>query len=99
MAPLVAGTLIATPYLYMYDVVVLAVAAAFVIRYALERGFAASEIAGVAAGGVLILIYPYVKTQTGLAAVLIVMLLVAQRALADGCFTLQAPRPVPAARS
>ncbi len=84
----------------MYDVVVLAVAVAFVIRHALERGFAANEIAGLAAGGVLILIYPYVKTQTGLAAVLIVMLLTAQRALTDGVTPpAQQPVPAPAAQS
>ncbi len=100
-AALAAGALVATPYLYMYDVVVLAVAVAFLIRYALEHGFTASEIAGLTAGGALILIYPYVKTQTGLAAVLVVLLLVAQRAHADGRLTLRAPRqaPAPAARS
>ena len=33
--------------------------------------------------GALILMFPYVKTQVGLAAVLIVMALVAQRVLSD----------------
>ena len=95
-AALAAGALLATPYLYMYDVVVLAVAVAFLIRHALARGFSASEIAGLAAGGALILIYPYVKSQTGLAAVLLVILLVAQRALADARPTPPAPRQAPA---
>ncbi len=102
-AALAAAALIATPYLYMYDVVVLAVAVAFLLRYALARGFTASEIAGLATAGAFILIFPYVKTQTGLAAVLIVMALVVQRALADGCFIPPAPRqvqaPAPAVRS
>jgi arabinofuranan 3-O-arabinosyltransferase len=80
-AGLAAGSLLATPYLYMYDLVVLAVAVAFLLRYALARGFSATGIAGLGAAGVLILIYPYVKTQVGLAAVLIVLALVAQRAL------------------
>jgi glycosyl transferase family 87 len=95
-AALAAGALLATPYLYMYDVVVLAVAVAFFIRHALARGFSAIEIAGLAAGGELILIYPYVKSQTGLGAVLLVMLLVAQRALADARPIPQAPRQAPA---
>jgi len=82
-AALAAGALVATPYLYMYDLVALAVAVAFLLRFALDRGFAASEIAGLAGAGALILIYPYVKTQVGLAAVLIVLVLVAQRALAE----------------
>jgi arabinofuranan 3-O-arabinosyltransferase len=82
-AVLAAGALLATPYVYMYDLVVLAVAVAFLLRFALERGFSAAETAGLAAAGVLILIYPYVKTQAGLAAVLIVTIAVAQRALAE----------------
>jgi arabinofuranan 3-O-arabinosyltransferase len=86
-AALAAGTLLATPYLYMYDVVVLAVAVAFLLRHALARGFTGCDIAGLAAGAVLILIYPFVKTQTGLAAVLIVIALVAWRAHSAGTAT------------
>jgi arabinofuranan 3-O-arabinosyltransferase len=83
-AALVAATLLATPYLFMYDVVVLAVAVAFLLRLALARDFLDRvEIAGLSLGGVLILIYPYVKTHVGLAAVIIVMVLVARRALAQ----------------
>jgi arabinofuranan 3-O-arabinosyltransferase len=80
-AGLAAGSLLATPYLYMYDLVVLAVAVAFLLRYALPRGVSASTAAALGAAGALILIYPYVKTQVGLAAVLIVLVLVAQCAL------------------
>jgi len=78
-AALAAGALIATPYLYMYDLVVLAVAVAFLLRFALARGFTANDIVGLVAAGALILGYPYVKTQTGLAAVLIVLALTALR--------------------
>jgi len=86
-AALAACTLVVTPYVYMYDLVVLAVAVAYLLRFALERGFATSEIAGLACAFVLILIYPYVETQVGLAAVLIVLALIAQRALrANGRF-------------
>lgn len=82
-AALAGGTLLATPYLYMYDVVVLAVAVAFLLRFALSRGFEAIEIAGLACACALILIFPYVQTQVGLAAVVIVLFLLARRTLAE----------------
>jgi arabinofuranan 3-O-arabinosyltransferase len=81
-AALAAGTLLVTPYVYMYDLVVLAVAVAFVLRHGLERSLAAIEAAALAAAGMLILIFPYVKTQVGLAAVAIVMTLIVRRAIA-----------------
>jgi arabinofuranan 3-O-arabinosyltransferase len=83
-AALAAGALLATPYLFMYDLVVLAVAAAFLLRLALAREFLSRiEIAALAAAGALILIYPYVKTNVGLAAVAIVMVLVVHRAFTE----------------
>jgi hypothetical protein len=60
---------------------VLAIAVAFLLRFALARGFLTSEIAGLCCAGALILIFPFVKTQVGLAAVLIVMTLAALRAI------------------
>jgi arabinofuranan 3-O-arabinosyltransferase len=82
-AALAAGTLVVTPYLYMYDLAILAVAVAFLLRFALERGFHNGELFALAVAGALILIFPYVKTQVGLAAVLIVLVIVAQRATAE----------------
>jgi hypothetical protein len=83
-AALAAGALLATPYLFMYDLVVLAVAVAFLLRLALAREFLTGiESAALATAGALILIYPYVKTQVGLAAVVIVMALVVHRAFAQ----------------
>jgi arabinofuranan 3-O-arabinosyltransferase len=82
-AALAAGALLATPYLFMYDLVVLAVAVAFLLRLALAREFLTGiESAALAAAGALILIYPYVKTHVGLAAVVIVMALIVHRAAA-----------------
>jgi arabinofuranan 3-O-arabinosyltransferase len=83
-AALATGTLLVTPYVYMYDVVVLGVAVAFLLRLALQRGVLASEAAGLAVAGVLILIFPFVKTQVGLAAILIVMMLIVHRAVTVG---------------
>jgi arabinofuranan 3-O-arabinosyltransferase len=79
-AALACGALLATPYLYMYDVVVLAVAVAFLLRFSMQRGLNVSDPVGLGAAGALILSFPYAKTQVGLAAVLIVLSLIAQRA-------------------
>jgi len=92
-AALAAGALLATPYLFMYDLVVLAVAVAFLLRFALARDFLSRiEIAALAAAGALILIYPYVKTNVGLAAVAIVMGLIVHRAFAEARPALAAMR-------
>jgi arabinofuranan 3-O-arabinosyltransferase len=89
-AALAAATLVVTPYLYMYDLVVLGVAVAFLLRFALERGVGATDVIGLGTAGALILIFPYVKTQLGLAAVLIVLALVAQHVCSQA-------RPIPPA--
>lgn len=78
-AGLVTLALIATPYLYIYDLVVLAVAIAFLLRYALRHGLLTAEAAGLALIAGLLLAYPYVKTQVGLGAALVVCALIAWR--------------------
>jgi len=82
-AGLAAGALLATPYIYIYDLVVLAVAVAFLLRLALRRGFSAVDVGALGAAGLLILSFPYVQTQVGLAAVIVVAVLVVQRAFAE----------------
>jgi len=82
-AALAAGALLATPYIYMYDLVVLAVAVAFLLRLALRRGFSAVDVGALGAAGLLILSFPYVQTQVGLAAVIVVAGLVVERAFAE----------------
>jgi hypothetical protein len=82
-AALAAGALIATPYVFTYDLAVLAVAVAFLLRFLLARGFWPSEIVGLTVAGILILAFPYVTGQVGLAAVLIVFAMAARRALAE----------------
>jgi len=79
-AALAAATLLATPYLYMYDLPTLGVAVAFLLRLALRNGFSTIETAALAAAGALILIYPYVETHVGFAAASIVMAVVVRRA-------------------
>jgi len=82
-AALAAGALIATPYVFTYDLVVLAVSVAFLLRFLLVRGFWPSEAVGMIAAGILILTFPYQTGQVGLAAVLIIFAMAARRALAE----------------
>ncbi len=79
-AALACGALLATPYVYMYDLVVLAVAVAFLLRDGLQRGFSSVDATALIAAAALILVFPYAPTQVGLAAVLIVSALAAFRA-------------------
>ena len=80
-AALAVGTVLVTPYVFAYDLVVLAVPVAFLLRIGLAHGFKRLEAYALAAAGALLLIYIVATTQVGLAASLIVALLVAWRAL------------------
>ena len=80
-AALGVGAMLATPYLYTYDLVVLAVPLAFLFRLGRARGFLAHEMAGIGLACLLILIFPFVKAPVGFAAVLVVAALIGHRAL------------------
>jgi glycosyl transferase family 87 len=91
-AALVAGTLLTSPYLFLYDLAVLAVAMAFLLRAARDEGPASIEWFGLLAASLLILAFPLrvnlvilvlplVKAPVGFVANLIVVLLIARRAL------------------
>ena len=73
-AVLGTGALLATPYLYTYDLAVLAVPLAFLFRLGRARGFLPNELAGIGVACLLILIFilPAVKVPVGLVAVVIV---------------------------
>jgi hypothetical protein len=78
-AALAAGTLLATPYLAIYDMMVLAIPVAFLVRIGLKTGFRGYELP--ALGGALVLIACYfTATPTGLGATLIVSILILGRA-------------------
>jgi len=81
-AALGTAAMLATPYLYVYDLVVLAVPLAFLFRLGRQRGFLPREATGIGAACLLILIFPFVKVPVGFAAVLVVATLIARRALA-----------------
>lgn len=82
-AALAAGTLLAAPYVYLYDVVVLAIAAAFFVRLAVATGFRRHEPGALAAAALLQSSFPFVDAPVALAATLIVTLLVVLRAWPD----------------
>jgi arabinofuranan 3-O-arabinosyltransferase len=77
-----AGAMLATPYLYTYDLVVLAIPLAFLFRLGRRGGFLPHELSGIGLACLLILIFPVVAVPVGLPAVLIVAALIARRALA-----------------
>jgi hypothetical protein len=80
-AALATAALLATPYLYTYDLVALVVPVAFLLRAALAGSFLRGEAAGLATVCALLLSFPYTQTHVGLAASVIVALLIARRVL------------------
>jgi arabinofuranan 3-O-arabinosyltransferase len=81
-AALGCGVLLATPYLYAYDLVVLALPLAFLFRLGRTHGFLRHELAGIGLACLLVLIFPFVKLPVGFGAVLVVAVLTARRAVA-----------------
>ncbi|HVV81094.1 MAG TPA: glycosyltransferase family 87 protein [Pseudolabrys sp.] len=79
-AALATGALLATPYLYTYDLVVLAVPLAFLYRLGRREGFLSHEPGGIALACVLIASFPFVSMPVGFFAVCTVAALVVRRA-------------------
>lgn len=73
------GVLLATPYVYLYDLAVLAVAVGFLLHGALNDDFAPGEAAGLAIGAVLMAFMPFFGVPVGLMAAAIVAALIARR--------------------
>jgi hypothetical protein len=78
-AAMATGALLATPYLFLYDLVVLAVPMAFLIRAGWTMGCLRGEMLGIGFASLLVLIFPLLTAPVGLAAILLVGLLVARR--------------------
>ena len=83
-AALAAGVLLATPYVYLYDLTALAVSAAFLMRCALATGFILGEAIGLALVTALFLIMPFLGVPIGLMTVAIIALMIARRVFAAG---------------
>jgi arabinofuranan 3-O-arabinosyltransferase len=78
-AALAVGALLITPYLFLYDVMVLAIAGAFLVRIGLRTGFLQYELPAFALVAALLMFYPLVGAPTGFAATLIVASLILRR--------------------
>ncbi|MDB5583287.1 MAG: hypothetical protein JWR80_8463 [Bradyrhizobium sp.] len=79
-AALATGTLLTTPYLFMYDMMVLAIPVAFLVRIGLARGFRAYELPALGCALALFLTFTFTGQPVGLGATLIVGALVLRRA-------------------
>jgi arabinofuranan 3-O-arabinosyltransferase len=79
-AALAAGTLLTTPYLFMYDMMVLAIPIAFLVRIGLKTGFRGYELPALGAVVALIGCYMFTGIPTGLGATLVVSALILRRA-------------------
>lgn len=79
-AGLAAGTLLATPYVYLYDSVVLAIAVAFLMRLWLAVGFRGYELAGLVVAAALMMAFPFLRMPFAFGSALIVFALVFLRA-------------------
>jgi arabinofuranan 3-O-arabinosyltransferase len=94
-AALAAATLLVTPYLFLYDEMVLAIAVAFLVRLGLDEGFERHEVQALGLVAGLLMIYPYLGAPTGFAATLVVATLIGYRAgpwwRDDGLAPLTAP--------
>src|ERR1700736_1404262 len=78
-AGLAAGALLITPYLFLYDLMVLAIAVAFLVRVGLDQGFARHDLPALGLVAILLMIYPLLGAPTGFGATLIVTSLIAYR--------------------
>jgi arabinofuranan 3-O-arabinosyltransferase len=90
-AALAAGTLLTTPYLFMYDMMVLAIPVAWLVRIGLARGFRSYELPALGCAFALITSFMFFGEPVGLAATLIVGSLILGRA---GPWWRRAPAPL-----
>jgi hypothetical protein len=79
-AAFAAGTLLTTPYLFMYDMMVLAVAVAFLVRVGLRTGFRPYELPALGCALALMVSFIFLGEPVGLGGTLIVAGLVLRRA-------------------
>ncbi|MGA7810685.1 glycosyltransferase family 87 protein [Bradyrhizobium sp.] len=79
-AALAVGTLLTTPYLFMYDMTVLAIPVAYLVRLGLAGGFRGYELAALACALVLSMSFLFLGQPVGFAVTLIVGTLVLRRA-------------------
>jgi arabinofuranan 3-O-arabinosyltransferase len=79
-AAVATGSLLVTPYLFIYDLMVLAIPVAFLVRIGLATGFRRYELAALACVFALLISFMFLMAPVGLGATLIVAGLIARRA-------------------
>jgi len=79
-AAVAVGTLLTTPYLFMYDMMVLAVPVAFLVRIGLREGFRRYELPALGCALALFFVFTFSGIPVGLGIILIVAALVLGRA-------------------
>jgi arabinofuranan 3-O-arabinosyltransferase len=79
-AALAVGALLTTPYLFMYDMMVLAVSVAFLVRIGLREGFRRYELPALGCALGLFFVFTFSGTPVGLGIILIVAASVMGRA-------------------
>ncbi|WP_456620262.1 MULTISPECIES: glycosyltransferase family 87 protein [unclassified Bradyrhizobium] len=95
-AMLAAATLLTTPYLFMYDLVVLAIAIAFLIRAGLDDGFARHEVMALLCVFALLATFLFLGQPVGFPAILIVVGLIFGRCAAWRAAAAASAQPVAA---
>jgi hypothetical protein len=83
-AVLSAGCLIAAPYAYMYDTMILAIPVAFLLRDGRDRGFLPGEMAMLLAACLLLASFPVFMLPVAVGAAFIVVAMIARRWFALG---------------
>jgi arabinofuranan 3-O-arabinosyltransferase len=78
-AALATGTLLITPYLFLYDMMVLAIPVAFLVRIGLRSGFRRYELPALGCAAILILSFVFFGMPAGLFATLIIAGLIVTR--------------------
>jgi arabinofuranan 3-O-arabinosyltransferase len=89
-AALAVGALLTTPYLFMYDMMVLAIPVAYLVRLGLAGGFRAYELPTLGVALILIMIFIFSGIPLGFAATVTVGVLILRRA---GPWWRHAPAP------
>jgi arabinofuranan 3-O-arabinosyltransferase len=97
-AALATGTLLITPYLFMYDMMVLAIPVAFLVRIGLKNGFRSYELPALGCAAGLVVSFIFLGAPVGLGATLIVAGLILGRCGLRRAVALPAADPGLAAR-
>jgi len=90
-AALTTGALLATPYLYLYDMVVLAIPIVLIVRMGLSSGFRRYELPALGVAVAMLVSFQFVVMPVGLGATVIVACLIACRAAASWNYATHAP--------